>query len=210
QAAGMALFTAGQAPDKGAVGRVVLFNTGLLLDHLRAVQAQTRLTGKDQIATQPGGDAHAAEAANRAGNYADHRLVFTQLDDGCLDLGDGGQAQIGFLQTHAAGFQQQYGTGGNAVAVVFSGQLQRAGDLGAADLAHTAALERALDGGDHRRLAVDGALGHHHAVVGLGGDALLGQPGRGDTIEGIEQFAEAAVVQQGTGTLAGGEYDEAA
>lgn len=77
-------------------------------------------------------------------------------------------------------------------------------------LPHAAALEGAFDGGDHRWLAVKGALGDHHAVVGLGDDALLRQPGRGDAIERIEQFAEAVLVQQCAGTLAGTEFDEAA
>src|SRR5690606_27876088 len=66
-------------------------------------------------------------------------LVLAQLDDGRLDLGDGRQAQVGFLQAHAAGFQQQHGAGGNAVAVVLGGQLQAACDLRSEE--HTSELQ---------------------------------------------------------------------
>src|SRR5690606_16534892 len=140
-------------PDERTVARVVFLDAGFLLDHLWAIEPDARLTGRHQVAAQPGSDAHAAEAADRTRHHADHRLVFAQLDDGRLDLGDGGQTQVGLLQAYTASFQQQHGAGGNAVAVVLGGQLQAACDLRAADLAHAAALEGAFDGGDHRRLA---------------------------------------------------------
>src|SRR5690606_29868602 len=95
QAAGMALFAAGQAPDERTVARVVFLDAGFLLDHLWAVEPDTRLASRHQVAAQPGSDAHAAEAADRTRHHADHRLVFAQLDDGRLDLGDGGQTQVG-------------------------------------------------------------------------------------------------------------------
>src|SRR5690606_4947544 len=65
QAAGMALFAAGQAPDERTVARVVFLDAGFLLDHLWAVEPDTRLASRHQVAAQPGSDAHAAEAADR-------------------------------------------------------------------------------------------------------------------------------------------------
>ncbi|MNH27139.1 hypothetical protein D3C79_872350 [compost metagenome] len=106
-----------------------------------------------------------------------------QLDDGCLYLGNRRKAQVGLLQAHPAGLQQQHGAGRDAVAVVFDGQLQRTGNLGPPHFAHAAALEGAFDGGDDRVAATEQALGDDHAVVGLGHDALARQPRRHQPLE---------------------------
>lgn len=177
ETAGEALLAAGEAPDERPVARVVFSDAGLLFDHLRTVQSEARLAGHQHIAAQPGGDGHAAEAADRPGDHRHHRLVALQIDDGRLDLGDRRQSEVGFLQAHATGFQQQQGPGRNAVAVVLGGQLQRAGDLRSADFAKAAALEGTFDGGEHRRLAVEQATSDHYPIVGLGHDALSFQPG---------------------------------
>jgi hypothetical protein len=78
-----------------------------------------------------------------------------------------------------------------------------------AHLAHAAALIGAFDGQHHGGLAVEQALGHHHAVVRLGRHALLRQPRRRDAAERVEQFAHAARIQQGFGAAARPPFDEA-
>jgi hypothetical protein len=173
----MALFAAGQAPDEGPVARVVLRHTGFLFDHLRAVQPQPGFAGDNQVTAHAGGNRHAAKAAHRAGDDADHRLITAEVGNGSMDFGNGCQAQVGFLQAHAAGFKQDDGAGGNALAVVCGRQLQCAGQLGPAHFAQAAALKTAFDGGNHRWLAIQQALADDHAVIGLRHNALRTEPG---------------------------------
>jgi hypothetical protein len=122
---------------------------------LRAVQAEARFLGHQQIAAQAGGNRHAAETAHAARHHADHRLVLAQVDNRRMNIGNRRQPEVGFLQAHATGFQQQHGAGRDAVAVVFGRQFQRAGNLRPADFAEAAALERAFDSGDHHRQTVE-------------------------------------------------------
>ena len=210
QAAGGANFAPGHAPDKRPVAGVVLFNASFLLDNLRAVEAKTGFTGDDKVAAQRRGDGHAAEAADGTGNNPDDRGVAAQVDNRGMNIGDGGQTEVGLLQTYAAGFEAQHRLGRDTVAVIFRRQLQRGGHFGAGDFAHTAALEGAFDGNHHRRLAVDRAFGDHHTVVGLRDDALRAEPRRHNAFKRIQQFAVAAVVQQGVGAFASAQFDKAA
>ena len=210
QSAGGANFTPGHAPDKRPVAGVVLFNAGFLLDNLRAVEAETGFTSDNEIAAQRGGDRHTAKAADGAGDDADHRGVAAQVDNRGVNIGDGGQTEVGLLQTYAAGFEAQHRLRRDTVAVIFRRQLQRGGHFGAGHFAHTASLEGALDGNHHRRLAVDRAFGDHHTVVGLRDDALGAEPRRHNTVKRIQQFAVAAVVQQGVGAFASAQFDKAA
>ncbi len=103
-----------------------------------------------------------------------------------MNIGNRRQPEVGFLQTYAAGFQQQYGAGWNAFAVVLGGEFQRAGNLRPADLAEAATLECTFDGSDHHRQTTDAALGDHHAVVGLRHHALARQPRRHDALKRVE------------------------
>ncbi|MCY1434254.1 hypothetical protein D9M71_503100 [compost metagenome] len=203
------MLATGQAPDEGPVAGVVLLESGFLFDHLRAVQAEPRFLGHQQIAAQPGGNRHAAKATDAARHHTDHGLVLLQIDNRRVDVGNCRQAEVGFLQAHAAGFQQQQGAGRDTVAVVFGGQFQRAGNFCSADFTEAAALERAFDGRDHHRQTIEVALGDHHAVVGLRHHALARQPRRHDPLKGVEQFAEGAGIEQGLGPLPGTEFDEA-
>ena len=127
-----------------------------------------------------------------------------------MNIGDGGKAQIGFLQAHAAGFQAQHRLGRNAVAVIFRRQLKGGGHFRAGDFAHAAALEGTFDGNDYRRLAVNGAFCDDHTVVGLRDDALRAEPRGHNAVKGIQQFAIAAVIQQGAGAFTGAEFNKAA
>ena len=88
-------------------------------------------------------------------------------------------------------------------------EFERAGDLGAADFAQAAALKRAFDREDHRRLSFDLALGDDDAVVGLRHDALARQPRRSHALERIDQFAKPAAVEQCADAAACVELDEA-
>ena len=126
-----------------------------------------------------------------------------------MNIGNRRQPEVGFLQAHAAGFQQDHGAGGHAVAVVFGGQFQRAGNFRAADFAEAAALECAFDRQHDRRQTVDAALGDHHAVVGLRHHALARQPRRHHALERVEEFAKGAGVEQRAHPGAGVEFDEA-
>ena len=103
-----------------------------------------------------------------------------------MDFSNGGKAQVGFLQPHAAGFEDDHGTCGNAVAVVFHRQLQRAGNLGAGHFAHAAALEGAFNGEHHRGMPAQRAARHHDAIIGLRDDALTRQPRRGQLFERVQ------------------------
>ena len=90
QAHGTALLAADQAPDQGAVRRIQFDDAGLLLDHFRAVHAESRLTRDNEPAAQRRRQRHATEAADQAGDDAHHRHVPAQCDDGGVNLGDGG------------------------------------------------------------------------------------------------------------------------
>ena len=113
-----------------------------------------------------------------------------------MNIGNRRQAEVGFLQTHAAGFQAQYRLSRNTVAVIFRRQLQRRRHFGAGHLAHTAALERAFYRYNNSWFAVNGAFRHHHAVIGLRDDALRAEPRRHHAFKRVEQFTVAAFVQQ--------------
>ena len=63
---GNALFAADGLPYQAAVFGVELRDAGFLLYYLRTVQAQPALPGHDDVAAQPGGDRHAAEATDHA------------------------------------------------------------------------------------------------------------------------------------------------
>ncbi|VFS32644.1 Uncharacterised protein [Enterobacter cancerogenus] len=119
-----------------------------------------------------------------------------------MDIGNRRQAQVGFLQAHAAGFEAQHRLSRDAVAVIFRRQLQRRRHFGTGHFAHTAALERAFDGNYHGRLTVDGPFRYHHAVVGLRHNPLRPQPRRNNAFKRIQQFAVAALIQQRLRTLA--------
>ena len=203
------MFAAGQAPDEGAVARIVFLNAGFLFDHLRAVEAEARLTRHQQVAAQARCDAHAAKAADRARRDADHRAVLTQRSDACMDLSDGGEAKVGLLQPHAARLKDDHSARGNAVAVVFRRQLQRACDLGAGDLTHAAALEGAFNGEHHGGLAAKRAACDDHTIIGLRDDALARQPRGGQLLERIKQFTEGARVEQRDGSTARIAFDKA-
>ena len=127
-----------------------------------------------------------------------------------MNIGDGSKAQVGFLQAHAAGFQTQHGLSGNTVAVIFRRQLKGGGHFRAGDLTHAAALEGTFNGNHHRRLAIDGPFCNNHTVVGLRDDALRAEPRRHDAVERIQQFAIAAVIQQGAGAFTSAEFNKAA
>ncbi|MNP67040.1 hypothetical protein D3C76_1628230 [compost metagenome] len=99
------MLAAGQAPDKGAIARVVFLEPRLLFDHLGTVQAQASLLSHQQVAAQTGGNRHAAKTTDAARYHTDHRLVLAQIDDRRMDIGNGRQAEVGFLQAHTSGFQ---------------------------------------------------------------------------------------------------------
>ena len=85
---------------------------------------KVRFAGHHQIAAQPSGDGHAAKATDTARHHAHHRLVLAQIDNRRVDIGNRRQAEVGFLQAHAASLQQQYRARRDALAVVFSRQFQ--------------------------------------------------------------------------------------
>ena len=196
-------FAAGHAPDKRAIAGIVLFDSGFLLDNLRAVETQTRLAGDNQIAAQGGGDRHPAETADGARDNADHRGVAPQVHNRRMNVGNRREAEVGLLQAHAAGFEAQNRQRRDAVAVVFGRQFQCRRHFRAGDFTHATALEGTFDGNDHRRLAVDGAASDHHAVVGLRYHALRREPRRHHAGERIDQFAVAPLIKQRPGTFTG-------
>jgi hypothetical protein len=132
-----------------------------------------------------------------------------QRDDRRLDLCDDGEAQIGFLQSHAAGFEQHHRTDRFAAFAIAQGKFERCGNLAAGNLADAAALKRRLDRGDHGGFAIDRATGDHAAVVRLADDALQRQPRRLDPVEGPKQFAKRVGVEQGAGAFARRQLDKA-
>ena len=100
-----ALFAAGNGPDQRFVAGIELVDTGFLFNDGGAVQAQPGLAGHDQVAAQPGGNRHAAVAADGARDDTNDGGVTAQPDNGAVDVANGGQAQVGFLQPYATGFQ---------------------------------------------------------------------------------------------------------
>ena len=208
QTRGVALLAAGQAPDEGR-SRESYSSSPASCSITCGPLRPTRASRVTTVAAQPGGDGHATEAADGTGDHTDYRLVVAQLDDGRLISAMA--AVPGWLP---ADVRRRFPAGARRGSGCRCGCLRQPVPVRRRSsrrrLRPCCRPGRRFDGGDHRRLAVNGALGDHHAVVGLGDDALLRQPGRGDAIERIEQFAETALVQQCAGTLAGTEFDEAA
>ena len=161
------------------------------------------------MAAQARRNRHAAKAAHLSRDDADHGLVAAQVDNRGVDLGNRCQTQICLLQPHAAGFEQDHGARWHAVAVVFGGQFQRTGYLGAAHFTEAAALECAFDGHEHYGEPIDGALGDDDAIVALRHHALACQPWRRQAVERPGQFAERAGVEQGLRAGTRAEFDKA-
>src|ERR671920_1524503 len=169
---GGALLAADGLPHQGTVFGVELGDAGLLLYYLRTVEAKPALPGHDDVAAQPSSYRHAAEATDHARDHADHRHVGAQSHDRRVYLGHGEQPEVGLLQPDATRFQEQHGADSAAALDIPQGQLERAGYLGARDLADAAPLEEPLDGEHDRLVAVEVAAGHHDPVVARGHHAL--------------------------------------
>ena len=179
----MTLFATVDRPDESVVARIEFVDATLLLDHRRPVEPDAGLRGDDQPGTEAGRDAHPAERSDRACHQPDHRRMSSQIQDGRADLGNRVEAEVGFLQPHATGFEQDDRGGRCARPAVRSGQQQRLGDLRAGHFTRSAAEEALLDGGHHDGAAVDGASGDDRAVICLGRDALGLQPWGFEPIE---------------------------
>ena len=65
--------TACHRPNERLVTAVVLFDPGLLFNHLRAVQTQAGFTGHHELRAESGRNRHAAETPDRASHDADNR-----------------------------------------------------------------------------------------------------------------------------------------
>src|ERR1700736_5899200 len=113
-----------------------------------------------------------------------------------MNLGNGGESKISFLQAHAASFEYDDGAGGHALAVIVGGQFQCARNFGAAHFSEAPALKCALDRQHHRRLSVDFSLADHYTVIGLCDHTLARQPRRGHTLEGVDELAETAGIEE--------------
>src|SRR3984885_9403167 len=88
-------------------------------------------------------------------------------------------------------------------------KLQRARNLGARNLAHTAALIGALDCRYQSGSAGQCASRQHDSVVRLRDDPLQGQPRRLDAIEGTQHFTERARIENGARALARVHFNKA-
>ena len=126
-----------------------------------------------------------------------------------MDLRDRRESEIRFLQPHAARLEEDHGARRDAVAVVFGGEFERAGDLGAADLAHAAALKRAFDAS-----TTAGWPSILPFATTTPSSACVTTPcrasqGERHALERVEQFAKRAGVEQRVRAAARIELDEA-
>ena len=107
-------------------------------------------------------------------------------EDGAHDFGNGDEARIGFVQTHAARLQQQQHGGGTLARRSF----EQADDFRAVHFPYGAAHEAALLGGDQHGTPIERAASDDHAVVEGGRQIERSQMGADDARSRRQDFAE--------------------
>src|ERR1700723_282179 len=73
-----ALFSTMNCPDERSIGSVKLIDTGLLLNHLRAVQSKPGFARHDCVAGYASYKRHASKTPDSACNDCDHRGMLTK------------------------------------------------------------------------------------------------------------------------------------
>src|SRR5580693_9840076 len=141
---GNTLFTTVDCPDQSTVRRIKLLYSGLLFDHFRTVQTESRFRRHHDVARKPRRQGHAAETSDGARDYGDDWSMLPQPQDGRHHFGDSIESQVGFLQAHAACFEQQDRDRFLTVLRISSCEIECGRHLGARDLAHAARLEPSL------------------------------------------------------------------
>src|SRR5271154_7104094 len=175
---GNTLFTTVNCPDQSTVRRIKLLYSGLLFDHFRTVQTESRFRRHHDVARKPRRQGHAAETSDGARDYRDDWSMLPQRQDGRHHFGDSIESQVGFLQAHAACFEQQDRDRFLTVLRISSCEIEGGRHLGARDLGHAARLEPSFKCNNDGRLTSDRAFENNAAIIELWCDALLGQPRR--------------------------------
>src|SRR6202451_2756486 len=206
---GNTLFTTVNCPDQSTVRRIKLLYSGLLFDHFRTVQTESRFRRHHDVARKPRRQGHAAETSDGARDYRDDWSRLPQRQDGRHHFGDSIESQVGFLQTHTACFEQQDRDRFLTVLRISSCEIEGGRHLSARDLAHAARLEPSFKCNDDGRLTGDRAFENNAAIIELWCDALLGQPGRFDPVEWADQLAPGTRIHQALRPRSGIQFDKA-
>lgn len=165
-------FVVGYVLDKWLVVGVVFFNVGFLFDNLWVVEIEMGFMSDDKVIVQCGGDRYIVKVVDGVGDDVDYWGVVVQVDNCGVNIGDGGQIEVGFLQMYVVGFEVQYCLCWDIVVVIFCCQFQCGGYFGVGYFVYIVVLEGVFDGNYYCRLVVDCVFGDYYIVIGLWDDVL--------------------------------------